>query len=452
MTNSPYKNYVFPVDTEHSLRRLFQDTAGKEQFIDSVNARLLDCDGRAYSYNGTRKYTRGPFKGERRYENRCSRNGFPTTPKNIAEKAVMSEKCGCAGRWTYYPSGVLDFNLNHAQKCNPKPADVANASRQLFAQKLKAMHPGMQEQLILAARKCYEDDAGVLKRQVIATIQGTLRAANFEFPAASYRVLIADEGLKRHRSSVTPAESLRVMFEDFEERGVLFKVYSIDGSGDSRMKAVHFMLPELASTDGDMPVVFLADVTSNIVDSRTGMKYVSFISSTTVGHEVKVEMTTLLEHEDLGTFESELRYLVQLNPSLLTRRTIWLVDGDRGRIRAIENVLGEMAEIHLCWWHKQNNISDHFGKAIRRSGPKCWTKKSLRAELTLRGVTGLSTLRKADLLAILEAKVLAEEAECEEEELEDGCPPAAKEKGGEQDDGDSVEARQGEGTENGDLV
>jgi len=265
-------------------------------------------------------------------------------------------------------------------------------------------------------------------------------------------VLIADEGLKRHQSSVTPAESLLVMFADFEERGVPYKVYNVDGSGELRMKAVHFLLAELASSDGDLPVVFLADVTSNIVDSRTGMKYVSFISSSTVGHEVKVEMTTLLEHQDLETFESELRYLVHLNPSLLTRRTIWLVDGDRGRTRAIENVLGKMAEIHLCWWHKQNNISDHFAKAIRQSGPKCWTKKSLRAELTLRGVTGLSTLRKADLLAILEAKVLAEEAELEEEVREDGCPPAAKEKDGEEVDGDSVEARRGEACENGDLV
>mmetsp|Transcript_20228 Transcript_20228/g.50098 ORF Transcript_20228/g.50098 Transcript_20228/m.50098 type:complete len:98 (-) Transcript_20228:2110-2403(-) len=62
-----------------------------------------------------------------------------------------------------------------------------------------------------------------------------------------------------------------------------------------------------------------------------------------------LELTSILEAQDLESFVAEMRFLVAKNPSLLLRRSVWLNDGDRGRIRAIEIVLGERATIHLCW-------------------------------------------------------------------------------------------------------
>lgn len=144
-------------------------------------------------------------------------------------------------------------------------------------------------------------------------------------------------------------------------------------------------LPELLNPNDPQPSVFLADVTSNVVDARTGYKATSFISTCSPGHSVNVVMASVIKREDYATFHSELEFLIELDTNLPLRRTTWFVDGDKGRIKAIRGLL-PLAEIHLCWWHKENNIIDHFAKAIKKHGPKDLTVAELVSSIRARGV------------------------------------------------------------------
>jgi len=61
------------------------------------------------------------------------------------------------------------------------------------------------------------------------------------------------------------------------------------------LKAIHMRLAALAPAVTEKPSLFVADVTSSITDSRSGFKYISFITSLELGHNVKVNIVTPME-------------------------------------------------------------------------------------------------------------------------------------------------------------
>jgi len=140
------------------------------------------------------------------------------------------------------------------------------------------------------------------------------------------------------------------------------------------MSAIHIHLKAIAPpTNITLYSVFTADVTHSLVDGRSGFKKISFISTITPGHDEYVMIASLIQHEDEATFLNELKFLLELDPTLKNREVIFLVDGDRGRINAILNLLP---------WHKQENVKTHFNPVLNSLNKNTGMKlKDIREKL-----------------------------------------------------------------------
>jgi hypothetical protein len=112
-------------------------------------------------------------------------------------------------------------------------------------------------------------------------------------------------------------------------------------------------------------LLFMADVSFNFVDKKCGYGKTSLMTAVDFSHRLNVCAVTMISHEDQATFEFELEtYIRNEDPTLPSRATVWIVDGDRGRIAAIRKLL-PLAKIYLCLWHKAENLKTHFGAALR---------------------------------------------------------------------------------------
>lgn len=98
--------------------------------------------------------------------------------------------------------------------------------------------------------------------------------------------------------------------------------------------AITFTDPLLLG-DPHTHMLFMADVSFHFVSSSSGYTKTSIMSAVNFSHHVNVCCTTMITHENQVTFEFELEtYIGDHDSSLPLRETVWIVDGDRGRIGA----------------------------------------------------------------------------------------------------------------------
>lgn len=53
-----------------------------------------------------------------------------------------------------------------------------------------------------------------------------------------------------------------------------------------------------------------------------------------------------------------------MDPTIVDRETVFIVDGDRARIKAIREELPK-ARVLMCVWHKAENFEENLGSAVR---------------------------------------------------------------------------------------
>lgn len=139
-----------------------------------------------------------------------------------------------------------------------------------------------------------------------------------------------------------------------------------------------------------------------------GFDKVSTINSIDGQHGVTLEVVTLCSSEASDVFRVELSLYIERDPSIRTRRTIWLVDGDESRISIIRSLLGDMASVHLCVHHLFDNFVKHTSSVHKAEADVArgvpigeMTKSTLVNELRALEKTGLSNLKVDDLRKLL---------------------------------------------------
>jgi hypothetical protein len=113
----------------------------------------------------------------------------------------------------------------------------------------------------------------------------------------------------------------------------------------------------------------MADVT-HIGEPRSGFTKMSTWCTVTANHEIYNLTAGYQAHEDFETFLNELDFLIECVPSIADseRSLVILVDGDRGRIKAIHNRLPH-AKVYMCalgLWLAANSFQA-FGTRARTS-------------------------------------------------------------------------------------
>ena len=101
--------------------------------------------------------------------------------------------------------------------------------------------------------------------------------------------------------------------------------------------------------------LLMADVTF-IGDKRSGFEKVSSFCAVSGNHDIFLLTSGLLAHENTETFRAELQFILKhVDPTLASRSIVVIVDGDRGRIRALHQIL-PLAKVYMCLWHKTENM------------------------------------------------------------------------------------------------
>ena len=124
---------------------------------------------------------------------------------------------------------------------------------------------------------------------------------------------------------------------------------------------------EYDNVGSPLEFVFTADVTFNITDPDHGFNKLSIISLINRGRLITPLVYSAIQNEDYATFAAELEFFLEaVDPTLKFRAVVFIVDGDRGRIKAIRKFLPR-ARIFMCIWHKGVNFESHFGNLTLRA-------------------------------------------------------------------------------------
>lgn len=81
---------------------------------------------------------------------------------------------------------------------------------------------------------------------------------------------------------------------------------------------------------------------------------------------VKVLITSVINHEDTSTFETECLLLLEKYPELRDKPVLFVVDGDRARWLALRRHLLKVV-ILICLHHLNQNVMQKMGKRIKQS-------------------------------------------------------------------------------------
>ena len=384
----------------------FLDSDKLRELGDAIKAKVYEIDGRRF---GTRN------SSENRYHYACSRNGKPKE-KALLLRDVQSQKCECKATFTVSASKVT-FNLSHVDKCVRDGADDPNVLA--YLQRLRSeVHSfdktggcsHYDDYLVALAQTQMKADLTLkprnLSKQVIADI--AKHTAIVGEPPEGVIKSIVRRGIIAHLESVNIKQSFQKMLDQLQEsleKGEL--TFQIRATPQGLFEAVFVNIKKIGPGAGHQNIVLTADVTVGLIDGRCGVRKSSFISTITPGHDVFPVVVSVIKHEDEATFRDELRFLIGLDPGIVHREVIFLVDGDRGRIAAIRAEL-PLARVYLCLWHKAENIQKHMGPVLNAHKAKTErTRAELMKELAAMAVPFKSSDSKTKLMQTLQDAVKA---------------------------------------------
>lgn len=341
----------------------------------------------------------------------CSRYGKPPV-KLVKFRDIDSQKCECMAKFSLSRQKGLQFELEHAPNCSADDDEDA-ATKNFFSTRLKdvvdfdtsAGCTTYEEYLIQYAVGLLKGDYSIKMRNVRSQVLSQLASKNIANPPSSAVESILRRAYMAYRGNVNIKESIKGLFDRLKEMKAGGRVEFQIAENAGVLNAIYMHVKDIAHDHSDECAVYTADVTYGLVDGRCGLTKTSFISSVSPSHLVRPLVVSLVKHEDQATFIKELLFLkAKVDPGLESRRVIFLIDGDRGRIAAIRSML-PLARIYLCLWHKEENIKKHVGPALaaRRKASGGATVAELRQELLKRGVHLKRTAKKLELEQALEA-------------------------------------------------
>jgi len=149
--------------------------------------------------------------------------------------------------------------------------------------------------------------------------------------------------------------------------------------------------------------VFTADVTFGLMSQGVLPNKTSLICGVDGERNCSCLSVAAISAESKDVFIQELTFIVKhVDPTLPDRKSTWFVDGDMGRIGAIEMVL-PMASITICLFHLIENWKFHVASSMRANAGVGTDKNALILKLLGRGVQqrGLKTKSVSELKALI---------------------------------------------------
>lgn len=360
-----------PVDDEEALKFLTSESPFNKELLSQLSSeelkifafkvvKLVGC----YQCRTVKKNGGQLCNGFDKWRFACSRSGNATQPAKVVKLTnARSARCGCpfAASFNTNPD-VLEFSWNLQHTCDP--LDEA----ELYQQKLPE---GEVETMVKTATSRMKGNPGLAPKDHIREIDqacreaGVLREEEKMKPAFGQRLI--KEARKKLHGNVRPHDSLEACVEALGKGGYDFKLKLTTVEGEEIVDAISFSDPELRGENVSDHFLFMADVSFNLIDKNCGFAKVSSMLAVDLAHNVNTLVTSVISHEDKDTFETELQFYIDtVDPTLPSRDVVFIVDGDRGRIAAIRNLLPR-AKIYLCIWHKQENLKSHFGSELRQN-------------------------------------------------------------------------------------
>lgn len=356
---------------------------------------LFQATGFEFKSNGS---------NEQRIRFYCTGSGTTSSIRSDSK----SRKVGCLSHFCLGSDMELDFKLDHKPECkqvvvDPKSTSTKDIKKKLGEEFLKDIES--------KASKLLEADNGLRPVNVKRYIQGLLPPGQFASPYL--KESLYQNSLLKSRGNIKSEDSMQEMINNLQSQGREHSIkFGQNSHGKKCTDAVFMEIKEIS--DQEKPsALYTADVTFGVVE---GFK-LSLITKITPNHSAYISVCSCITSEDTITFEKELEFLIYLEPTLPSRIIVFLVDGDRGRIRAIRKLL-PLARVYLCWWHKCENIKAHFSSALSKlasaNGKKPKTKQKLKELLKQAGISftskeNLDSLKGKYALLLESSPVLGKE-------------------------------------------
>jgi hypothetical protein len=333
---------------------------------------------------------------------KCSRNG---AGGNVDSRVQASRsdsstfKCLCPAKVIFYTKladkGKFKFTSTHNEQCLPTSSEVM-AQNSLVWKMLAS--PSKTIAMVAASSSLISRDPSLtdsnLRKQLFniptqkpgahstSSSSGDTDAMFLRPPCGVMRSVIATSRSVAQRGENTEQlEDIEILVDECQKLGVTIQ---INKNAAAFVSSINFHDPVIAPCEDDVNLdVLMADVTYGIVDPRaTGFHKMSSISQVTASRKLDLLCASLIKHEDIATFVTQLEFLVSIYPELGSKKLVFFVDGDQAMWGAIRRVLPE-AFIVLCLYHSSENMKSRFGPLVRISSKS--KKKSTAAPVSLAG-------------------------------------------------------------------
>lgn len=321
----------------------------RQKLADEIKSGLKYLEKRKFNSNGSNPPKIGFLYPTLRFN--CSHAGYPDF-KTIRKNNIDSKKVGCLRNFSITADGQVLFNNNHHEHCEECPISEPLKDFMNNVQNLSELEVKWSETISNLHLNDPSLTAPQIKIQVKELIKSELGEATVV--PTQYLRRIYNKGISLSHNGIEPPASFERLISDLKEKKlenlrVKDVEHRIKRDTNGTITALHFSLPQLYPSEDQMPPIFMADVTHNVTPAASGWNKLSSINVITMGREVHNLVSSLIQSENEATFHSELDFLVSLFPEIENSPVVFLVDGDNGRINAIQARLPK-ATIHLCLW------------------------------------------------------------------------------------------------------
>ena len=328
---------------------------------------------------------------------RCHNYG-KFTRKNVNVKhSSSSTKCNCeASASISWSTGVIEFKGAHVAKCVELPRINQNEKSSTFQAQFTPTKKRALQQFArrtvtnnpyIAKQELHKQVVGEIRRwKPEATAQSVSHAHTLE-PPAQYVKMVAKEAYEHAaaggkanvaRENETAAEQ---MLEELQKLNITEVCTVPEEYNAGVLAAVMYIDPYLAPVDDSAFCVITADVTFNVTSPSHGFQKLSLTCGVSNAREVFLLVCSVLNSENFKNFAAECRMLAERYPALLTKTTVWILDGDQARRAAVDSVFGSLAIKLMCLYHAVQNINKHMGRSDTTAVKTLLQSKPLHSRL-----------------------------------------------------------------------